>query len=41
LQTAIDLVQKAAEEDKASNFEEALRQYELGIEYFIHSIKCK
>ncbi|KAK2726400.1 vacuolar protein sorting-associated protein 4-like [Artemia franciscana] len=39
LKKAIDLVQKAAEEDKASNFEEALRLYELGIEYFIHSIK--
>ncbi|KAK2716629.1 vacuolar protein sorting-associated protein 4-like [Artemia franciscana] len=39
LKKANNLVQKAAEADKASNFEKTLRLYELGIEYFIHSIK--
>uniref|UniRef100_T1IYH1 vesicle-fusing ATPase n=1 Tax=Strigamia maritima TaxID=126957 RepID=T1IYH1_STRMM len=36
---AIDLVQKATEEDKNKNFAEALRLYEHGVEYFLHSIK--
>jgi len=39
LQKAIDLVTKATEEDKAKNFEEALRLYEHGVEYFLHAIK--
>ncbi|CAG0888988.1 unnamed protein product [Cyprideis torosa] len=39
LQKAIDLVTKATEEDKAKNYQEALRLYEHGVEYFLHSIK--
>lgn len=40
-QKAIDLVTKATEEDRNKNYEEALRLYEHGVEYFLHSIKCK
>lgn len=40
LQKAIDLVTKATEEDRNKNYEEALRLYEHGVEYFLHSIKC-
>lgn len=40
-QKAIDLVTKATEEDKNKNYEEALRLYEHGVEYFLHAIKCK
>lgn len=39
LQKAIDIVTKATEEDKAKNYEEALRLYEHGVEYFLHAIK--
>jgi len=39
LQKAIDLVTKATEEDKAKNYEEALRLYEHAVEYFLHAIK--
>lgn len=39
LQKAIDLVTKATEEDRSKNYEEALRLYEHGVEYFLHSIK--
>ncbi|CAB3992335.1 vacuolar sorting-associated 4A [Paramuricea clavata] len=38
-QKAIEIVTKATEEDKAGNFEEALRLYEHGVEYFLHAIK--
>ena len=41
LQKAIDLVTRATEEDKNKNYEEALRLYEHGVEYFLHAIKCK
>ena len=41
LQKAIDIVTKATEEDRAKNYEEALRLYEHGVEYFLHAIKCK
>ena len=41
LQKAIEIVTKATEEDKAGNYEEALRLYEHGVEYFLHAIKCK
>lgn len=41
LQKAIDLVTKATVEDKNKNYEEALRLYEHGVEYFLHAIKCK
>ncbi|KAJ9580642.1 hypothetical protein L9F63_024177, partial [Diploptera punctata] len=36
---AIDLVTKATEEDRNKNYEEALRLYEHGVEYFLHAIK--
>ncbi|CAH3177833.1 unnamed protein product, partial [Porites evermanni] len=36
---AIEIVTKATEEDKAGNYEEALRLYEHGVEYFLHAIK--
>jgi hypothetical protein len=39
-QKAIDLVTKATEADQAKNYEEALRLYEHGVEYFLHAIKC-
>uniref|UniRef100_A0A8B9U3D6 vesicle-fusing ATPase n=1 Tax=Anas zonorhyncha TaxID=75864 RepID=A0A8B9U3D6_9AVES len=39
LQKAIDLVTKATEEDKAKNYEEALRLYQHAVEYFLHAIK--
>lgn len=39
LQKAIDLVTKASAEDKAKNYEEALRCYESAIQYFLHVIK--
>nr|CAD7392538.1 unnamed protein product [Timema cristinae] len=38
-QKAIDLVTRATEEDKNKNYEEALRLYEHGVEYFLHAIK--
>jgi len=41
LQKAIDIVTKATEEDRKKNYEEALRLYEHGVEYFLHAIKCK
>ena len=40
-QKAIELVTKATNEDKNKNYEEALRLYEHGVEYFLHAIKCK
>uniref|UniRef100_A0A8C8HH01 vesicle-fusing ATPase n=1 Tax=Oncorhynchus tshawytscha TaxID=74940 RepID=A0A8C8HH01_ONCTS len=39
LQKAIDLASKAAEEDKAKNYEEALRLYQHSIQYFLHVVK--
>uniref|UniRef100_A0A646QEJ3 vesicle-fusing ATPase n=1 Tax=Hemiscolopendra marginata TaxID=943146 RepID=A0A646QEJ3_9MYRI len=39
LQKAIDLVTRATEEDKNKNYEEALRLYQHGVDYFLHSIK--
>lgn len=39
LQKAIDLANKASEEDKAKNYEEALRCYQHAIQYFLHVIK--
>jgi len=39
LQKAIDLVTKATEEDRNKNYEEALKLYESGIEYFLHALK--
>lgn len=39
LQKAIELVTKATEEDRNKNYEEALRLYEHGVEYFLHALK--
>ncbi|KAI2799801.1 hypothetical protein RDWZM_004940 [Blomia tropicalis] len=39
LQKAIDLVTQATEKDKAKEYEEALRLYQHGVEYFLHAIK--
>ncbi|XP_049910410.1 vacuolar protein sorting-associated protein 4B-like [Epinephelus moara] len=39
LQKAIDLATKAAAEDKAKNYEEALKCYESAVQYFLHVIK--
>uniref|UniRef100_A0A665VTF9 vesicle-fusing ATPase n=1 Tax=Echeneis naucrates TaxID=173247 RepID=A0A665VTF9_ECHNA len=36
---AIDLANKAAEEDKAKNYEEALRCYQHAVQYFLHVVK--
>jgi vacuolar protein-sorting-associated protein 4 len=33
-------VNRATEEDKNKNYEEALRQYQHGVEYFLYAIKC-
>ncbi len=40
-QKAIDLVAKATEKDRNRNYGEAMRLYELGVEYFLYAIKCK
>uniref|UniRef100_A0A673CKF4 vesicle-fusing ATPase n=1 Tax=Sphaeramia orbicularis TaxID=375764 RepID=A0A673CKF4_9TELE len=39
LQKAIDLATKAAQEDKAQNYEEALRLYQAAVQYFLHVVK--
>ncbi|XP_076009710.1 vacuolar protein sorting-associated protein 4B-like [Genypterus blacodes] len=39
LQKAIDLASKASEEDKAQNYEEALRLYQHAVQYFLHVVK--
>ncbi|XP_047230815.1 vacuolar protein sorting-associated protein 4B-like [Girardinichthys multiradiatus] len=39
VQKAIDLASKAAEEDKAKNYEEALKCYQHAIQYFLHAVK--
>uniref|UniRef100_A0A665UB94 vesicle-fusing ATPase n=1 Tax=Echeneis naucrates TaxID=173247 RepID=A0A665UB94_ECHNA len=39
LQKAIDLASKAAQEDKAQNYEEALRLYQAAVQYFLHVVK--
>ncbi|MGH0123776.1 UNVERIFIED_CONTAM: hypothetical protein FKN15_076241 [Acipenser sinensis] len=36
---AIDLASKAAQEDKARNYEEALRLYQHAVQYFLHVVK--
>lgn len=40
-QKAISFASKAAEQDKAKNYEEALRNYQSAVQYFLHVIKCK
>uniref|UniRef100_A0A8D0GKI3 vesicle-fusing ATPase n=1 Tax=Sphenodon punctatus TaxID=8508 RepID=A0A8D0GKI3_SPHPU len=37
--TTIDLASKAAQEDKAGNFEEALHLYQHAVQYFLHVVK--
>uniref|UniRef100_A0A9J7YCH0 vesicle-fusing ATPase n=1 Tax=Cyprinus carpio carpio TaxID=630221 RepID=A0A9J7YCH0_CYPCA len=39
LTKAIDLASKAALEDKAENYEEALRLYQHAVQYFLHVVK--
>ncbi|XP_025786853.1 vacuolar protein sorting-associated protein 4B [Puma concolor] len=39
LQKAIDLASKAAQEDKAGNYEEALQLYQHAVQYFLHVVK--
>ncbi|XP_034038596.1 vacuolar protein sorting-associated protein 4B isoform X2 [Thalassophryne amazonica] len=39
LQKAIDLATKAAQEDKAQNYEEALHLYQSAVQYFLHVMK--
>lgn len=41
LQKAIDLANKAAQEDTAGNYEEAFRLYQHAVQYFLHVVKCK
>lgn len=41
MKKAINLVAKATEEDKAQNYEEALKNYQNAIQYFLHAAKCK
>uniref|UniRef100_A0A674ELJ9 vesicle-fusing ATPase n=1 Tax=Salmo trutta TaxID=8032 RepID=A0A674ELJ9_SALTR len=36
---AIDLASKAAQEDKAQNYDEALRLYQHAVQYFLHVVK--
>uniref|UniRef100_A0AAR2LH52 Vesicle-fusing ATPase n=1 Tax=Pygocentrus nattereri TaxID=42514 RepID=A0AAR2LH52_PYGNA len=38
-QSTIDLATRAAEEDKAKNYEEALRLYQHSVQYFLHVVK--
>lgn len=40
LQKAIELAGKAAQEDKAGNYEEAFRLYQHAVQYFLHVVKC-
>jgi vacuolar protein-sorting-associated protein 4 len=40
IQKATEIVQQATEKDKASQYEEALRLYQHGLEYFMTAIKC-
>uniref|UniRef100_A0A914C8U7 vesicle-fusing ATPase n=1 Tax=Acrobeloides nanus TaxID=290746 RepID=A0A914C8U7_9BILA len=39
LSKAIAIITKAIEADKAKNYEEALRYYTIGVDYFIHALK--
>lgn len=40
-QKAIDLAGKAAQEDKAQNYAEALGLYQSAVQYFLHVMRCK
>lgn len=37
----MEIVTKAVEQDKAANFEEAIRLYGLGVEHFLYAAKRK
>ncbi|TRY53943.1 hypothetical protein DNTS_029792 [Danionella cerebrum] len=39
MEKAIDLANKASQEDKAENYEEALRLYQHAVQYFLHVVK--
>nr|CAI5862959.1 unnamed protein product [Callosobruchus analis] len=41
LKNAIETVAKAVEEDRAKNYDEALRLYEKAVEHLLYAIKCK
>ena len=41
LQNVIDSVTKATEEDKNKNYEEALKSYDLSVEYFEYGMERK
>jgi hypothetical protein len=37
---AIELVTRATEEDKNKNYNEALKLYSQGCDWFLHALKC-
>ena len=41
LETALQLVQRAVNEDKQRNYQEALSLYQHALVYFLESINCK
>ena len=41
LTKGIDIITKGTEADKAKNYEEALRYYTRGVDYFMHALKCR
>jgi vacuolar protein-sorting-associated protein 4 len=40
-QRAIDIVQRAIDEDQKGNYAEAYKQYNNALDYFMLAIKCK
>ncbi len=40
LQRAIEIVQKAVEDDSNKNYPEALKRYMLALEFFMLALKC-
>lgn len=41
LEKAIQFVRQASDEDEKENYKEALRLYQLSLNYFITALKCK
>jgi vacuolar protein-sorting-associated protein 4 len=41
LEKAIEIVKRATEEDSKQNYEEAFKQYQNALDYFMAAIKCK
>lgn len=41
LQKGVEIIKKATEADANEDYEQALQQYEHGVEYFLHAIKCE